>query len=67
MLIVAVDANFRMKNRLRTGEDDDPSLGPGLRYCVSRRPYLDYIKSSVNEKDVRIDFNLVTTFLYTTR
>ncbi|KAJ7788061.1 hypothetical protein B0H13DRAFT_1936652 [Mycena leptocephala] len=28
MLIIAVDANFRLKNRMRANEIDDPSLGP---------------------------------------
>ncbi|KAJ7017744.1 hypothetical protein C8F04DRAFT_1214941 [Mycena alexandri] len=28
-LILAMDANFKMKNRIRAREHDDPSLGPG--------------------------------------
>jgi hypothetical protein len=29
MLIIALDANFKLKNRLRANERYDPSLGPG--------------------------------------
>ncbi|KAJ7086320.1 hypothetical protein C8R43DRAFT_965128, partial [Mycena crocata] len=35
MLILAMDANFRLKNRMRPNEIDDPSLGPGWGYWIS--------------------------------
>ncbi|KAJ7801671.1 hypothetical protein B0H14DRAFT_3489329 [Mycena olivaceomarginata] len=35
MLCIAVDANFRLKNPIRTNEIDDPSLGPGWGYWIS--------------------------------
>ncbi|KAJ7876671.1 hypothetical protein B0H14DRAFT_2501281 [Mycena olivaceomarginata] len=51
MLILAVDANFRLKNRLRSNEIDDPSLGPGWGYLVEPRRYHRHLKKYVNEKD----------------
>ncbi|KAJ6518235.1 hypothetical protein C8R47DRAFT_1031630 [Mycena vitilis] len=52
MLLLAVDANFRLKNRMRTNEIDDPPLGPGWGYWVDDGPYKEHIKKYVNEKDV---------------
>ncbi|KAJ6447425.1 hypothetical protein C8R47DRAFT_1181554 [Mycena vitilis] len=52
MLILAVDANFRPKNRKRKNEIDDPSLGPGWGYWVEPRGYREHVKKYVNEKDV---------------
>ncbi|KAJ7103991.1 hypothetical protein B0H15DRAFT_942026 [Mycena belliarum] len=52
MLILAVDANFRLKNRLRNKEIDDPSLGPGWGYWVEPKKYNRHIKKYVSEKDV---------------
>nr|GAT58314.1 predicted protein [Mycena chlorophos] len=46
MVILAMDANFRMKNRLRSNEINDPSLGGGLAYWVDPRPYQDHVKNS---------------------
>ncbi|KAJ7919700.1 hypothetical protein B0H13DRAFT_2428738 [Mycena leptocephala] len=52
MLILAVDANFRLKNRMRANEIDDPSLGPGWGYWVEPEKYASHVKKYVNEKDV---------------
>jgi hypothetical protein len=52
MLILAVDANFRLKNRMRANEIDDPSLGPGWGYWVEPERYTSHVKKYVNEKDV---------------
>jgi hypothetical protein len=59
MLLLAVDANFRLKNRMRVNEIDDPSLGPGWGYWVEPKAYHRHVKKYVNEKDVRI-----FTYLY---
>ncbi|CAK5267983.1 unnamed protein product [Mycena citricolor] len=45
MLLLALDANFRLKNRLRANEIDDPPLGPGLGYWVEPEPYRDHVKN----------------------
>ncbi|KAJ7784192.1 hypothetical protein B0H16DRAFT_1446451 [Mycena metata] len=52
MLMIAVDANFRLKNRMRANEVDDPSLGPGWGYWVEPRRYTRHIKKYVGEKDL---------------
>ncbi|KAJ7860931.1 hypothetical protein B0H13DRAFT_1900698 [Mycena leptocephala] len=52
MLILALDANFRLKNRLRANEHQDPSLGPGLGYFVEAEPYKKHLRNYVAEKDV---------------
>jgi hypothetical protein len=52
MLILAVDANFRLKNRLRKNEHDDPSFGSGWSYLVEDGPYRKHLAHYVAEKDV---------------
>ncbi|KAJ7816808.1 hypothetical protein B0H13DRAFT_1923357 [Mycena leptocephala] len=52
MLLLALDANFRLKNRLRANEHQDPSLGPGLGYFVDPGPYKEHLRHYVAEKDV---------------
>ncbi|KAJ7178324.1 hypothetical protein C8R43DRAFT_871505 [Mycena crocata] len=52
MLLLAVDANFKLKNRMRTNEIDDPSLGPGWGYWVEPRRYRKHLKKYVAEKDI---------------
>ncbi|KAJ7117336.1 hypothetical protein C8R43DRAFT_902104 [Mycena crocata] len=52
MLLLAMDANFRLKNRKRTNEIDDPSLGPGWGYWVEPTAYKQHLKGYVNEKDI---------------
>jgi hypothetical protein len=61
MLLVALDANFRLKNRMRPNEHPDPSLGPGWGYFVEPERYRDHLKNYVAEKDVRMSRCLVTT------
>ncbi|KAK7012748.1 CxC2 domain-containing protein [Favolaschia claudopus] len=52
MLILAVDANFRLRNRIRTNELDDPSLGPGWGYWVEPESYKEHLKNYVHEKEI---------------
>ncbi|KAJ7470067.1 hypothetical protein B0H11DRAFT_1730986 [Mycena galericulata] len=52
MLLLALDANFRLKNRLRANERQDPSLGSGLGYFVESGPYKEHLRHYVAEKDV---------------
>ncbi|KAF7319065.1 CxC2 domain-containing protein [Mycena chlorophos] len=51
-LNIAIDANFRLKNRLRPSTHDDPSLGSGLGYFVESSTYKEHLKKYVTEKDV---------------
>ncbi|KAJ7687061.1 hypothetical protein B0H14DRAFT_2654047 [Mycena olivaceomarginata] len=48
MLLVAVDANFRLRNRMRANEINDPSLGPGWGCWVDPTAYKDHIKNYVS-------------------
>ncbi|KAJ7715461.1 hypothetical protein B0H16DRAFT_1667065 [Mycena metata] len=52
MLILAMDANFRLKNRMRKNERDDPTFGPGWGYMVAERRYKKHLRKYVAEKDV---------------
>ncbi|KAJ6528210.1 hypothetical protein B0H19DRAFT_1083730 [Mycena capillaripes] len=52
MLLLAVDANFRLKNRIRNNEIDDLTLGPGWGYWVEPQKYQEHLKKYINETDV---------------
>ncbi|KAK6974636.1 CxC2 domain-containing protein [Favolaschia claudopus] len=52
MLILAMDANFRLRNRLRPNARDDPPLGSGWGYVVEGTGYKRMIANHVPEKDV---------------
>ncbi|KAF7968026.1 hypothetical protein HWV62_32158 [Athelia sp. TMB] len=52
MLILAMDANFRLTNRLRANEHDDPELGPGWGCTVAPAPYKEHLKNYVSEVDI---------------
>ncbi|KAK7022084.1 CxC2 domain-containing protein [Favolaschia claudopus] len=52
MLIVALDANFHMRHRLRANERDDPPLGDGWAYMVEEAPYHEHLREYVGEEDV---------------
>jgi hypothetical protein len=52
MLLLAVDANFRLKNRMRANEINDAPLGPGWGYWVEPTKYREHLKTYVHEKDV---------------
>ncbi|KAJ7431195.1 hypothetical protein B0H11DRAFT_2262218 [Mycena galericulata] len=51
-LIVAIDANFKLKNRIRTNEHSDPSLGPGWGAFVEPQEYRKHLRKYVAEKDI---------------
>ncbi|KAJ7838429.1 hypothetical protein B0H13DRAFT_2367453 [Mycena leptocephala] len=52
MLLVAVDANFKLKNRLRANERYDPSLGPGWGAFVEPTEYKEHLRNYVGENDI---------------
>lgn len=54
MLIVAMDANFRLKSRLRTTLNREPTLGLGLSYFVDHGKYTDFVKNYVDQEEVGI-------------
>ena len=51
-LILAEDANFKQKSRLRSGKNTDPPLGPGWGTFVSSQPYLDYVSKFANQDEI---------------
>ncbi|KAK6984039.1 CxC2 domain-containing protein [Favolaschia claudopus] len=52
MLILAVDANFRMRNRLRANAHYDPPLGSGWGYMQEFKAYKQHLLNATPEKDI---------------
>lgn len=52
MLILVLDANFRLMNRLRLNAKLDPPLSSGSTYFVNDGPYQEHLKNYVSEVDV---------------
>ncbi|KAJ7278653.1 hypothetical protein C8J57DRAFT_1502496 [Mycena rebaudengoi] len=52
MLILAMDANFHLKNRIRKNEHYDPPTGSGWGHLVEEELYKTHLKDYVAEKDV---------------
>ncbi|KAJ7934588.1 hypothetical protein B0H13DRAFT_1855184 [Mycena leptocephala] len=52
ILLLAMDANFRLKSQLCVNEHADLPLGSGWGYLVEERPYKEHLKGYVAEKDV---------------
>ncbi|KAJ7466765.1 hypothetical protein B0H11DRAFT_1921662 [Mycena galericulata] len=52
MLLLAIDANFKLKSRKRTNEINDPSLGPGWGAFVEPEAYKKHLSNYVAEKDI---------------
>ncbi|KAF7974192.1 hypothetical protein HWV62_13237 [Athelia sp. TMB] len=46
------DACFRFKNRLRSSDAKDPTLGPGWAYFVDHGPYLEHCKKYATEEEM---------------
>lgn len=57
MLILAMDANFRLKSRLRSSAKKEPMLGLGMSYFVHNDLYADFIKGYVDKTEVRAAYN----------
>lgn len=52
VLILCMDANFRLKNQLVSNYSQDPGLGIGWAYMVPRAPYEKYVLSRATDSDV---------------
>ncbi|KAJ7123325.1 hypothetical protein C8R46DRAFT_1238052 [Mycena filopes] len=52
MLILALDTNFKLKNRIRANERHDPSLGPGWGAFVEPTAYKEHLRNYVGETDI---------------
>jgi len=66
MMIICMDANFRLKNQIVSNYSQDPGLGIGWAYMVPRLPYEMYVLSRANDIDVSFAHNhhvfTLTTF-----
>jgi hypothetical protein len=51
-LMLSMDANFRLKNRLRRNARVDPPLGGGFGYQVKDLPYRQHLRNYVSEDEV---------------
>lgn len=52
MLILCMDANFRLRNQLVSNYSTDPGLGIGWAYMIPRLEYEKYVLSQADEEDV---------------
>ena len=54
MLIVALDANFRLRSKLHGVVNKNHTLGSGWSYFVNNGPYSDFIKDYVDDEEVSL-------------
>jgi len=60
-----MDANFRLKRKIVSSDERDPSLGGGWAFFVEEQGYKDYLKARWDQKqDVRRLFLLHHRYLY---
>jgi hypothetical protein len=53
-LFLAIDANFRMKRRDVSSEEEDPSLGDGVAFFAHVEEYMQHLEKHWNlEQEVR--------------
>lgn len=52
-LILAEDANFKQKARLRSNNMKDPPLGPGWATFVHNDAYLEHLAKYIDQDEVR--------------
>ncbi|KAH7909277.1 hypothetical protein BJ138DRAFT_1115126 [Hygrophoropsis aurantiaca] len=51
-LILAMDANFRLKNRMRSSDAADPGLHTGFAYFVPEKKYKEHVLKHATQKDI---------------
>ena len=52
LLIIAMDANFRLKNLMRSSNAKDPGLHTGMAYFPTDQPYREHVLKYASQKDV---------------
>ncbi|THU83395.1 hypothetical protein K435DRAFT_555985, partial [Dendrothele bispora CBS 962.96] len=52
MMFLAIDACFRLKRKQISSWNRDPSLQDGWAYFVENKPFLDWIESMKDQKEV---------------
>lgn len=58
-----MDANFRLKNRLRSNSKVDPGLGTGWAYFVPEEAYREHVLKYATQEEVRRLFLTYEDFL----
>lgn len=56
---VAVDCNFRLKNRHRATNNVHVALAPGLSYFVEPQGYMEHVRKHASETEVRSLFTSI--------
>ncbi|THU93967.1 hypothetical protein K435DRAFT_669246, partial [Dendrothele bispora CBS 962.96] len=51
-MFLAIDANFRLRNRIVSNHYRSPTLGDGWAYMVPSEPYKEHLAKHTNEEDV---------------
>ncbi|KAF9003812.1 hypothetical protein BDZ89DRAFT_1145888 [Hymenopellis radicata] len=51
-LFIGLDANFRLRNRLVSTHERDPSLADGMAYFVPRAEYVSHIRNFINQNEM---------------
>lgn len=62
VLILALDACFRLKRRIVSSEKNDPGLGTGWSYFVEDEPYRKYLLTVTDQDEVRNCFLVMYYF-----
>ncbi|THU98713.1 hypothetical protein K435DRAFT_562307, partial [Dendrothele bispora CBS 962.96] len=62
-LFLAIDANFRLRNRVVSNEYRSPILGDGWAYLVPSKPYREHIENHVSEKEMSNCSGFLAMFL----
>ncbi|THU84668.1 hypothetical protein K435DRAFT_687085 [Dendrothele bispora CBS 962.96] len=66
-LFIAIDANFRLRNRVVSNEHRSPILGDGFAYIVPSSPYKEHIKQHVDQEDMSSCSGFQAMFLANSR
>ena len=53
-MLIAIDANFRLKRRAVSSNERDPALGSGWGYFVEDPPYREHVLSYADQEDVSL-------------
>ncbi|KAF7793609.1 hypothetical protein EIP86_004723 [Pleurotus ostreatoroseus] len=51
-MILAIDANFRLKRRAVSSNERDPALGSGWGYFVADEPYREHVLQYADQEDI---------------
>ncbi|THU99435.1 hypothetical protein K435DRAFT_794947 [Dendrothele bispora CBS 962.96] len=66
-LFIAIDANFRLRNRVVSNEHRSPILGDGFAYIVPSSPYKEHVKQHVDQEDMSSCSGFQAMFLANSR